>query len=82
MVEKGLSGGQFVADHPVDLIAEGEESVKQESQDVEGGQRRGQMRFAVAEVVIKMVSSLFRVLLFSFSIFHRARPASAMPATF
>ena len=50
LFEEDLARRQGGADQPVSLIAEGQESVKEEGQDIQGRQQRGEMLLAVAEV--------------------------------
>jgi len=54
----------------------------EEGQQDQAGQQGGEMLFAVAVVVLGMVPLVLRVLLFSFSIFQRLRPAATRAMTF
>ena len=65
VVEEGLARGQGRADEPIGVVAEGEEGVREQGEHVHGGEQRGEMFLAVAEVMLQMIALGFeRVVVF------------------
>jgi len=80
--EEGLPGWEVAAYRWVAGGKQIEHGMGEEGQQDQAGQQGGEMLFAVAVVVLGMVPLVLRVLLFSFSIFQRLRPAATRAMTF
>lgn len=73
ILEEGSAGGSVGADEPVVLIGEGEKGVIEKGQDVQSGQERSEMLFAVAKVMFQVLAlGLKRVVVLVFDL--PARP--------
>ena len=82
VVEKPFAR-QKLTDAPVARIHQVQQGVKQEGQEIEGGQQGGEVLFAVTEVMVQMVTLGFeRIVVFVLCPFQRARPSRTTSATF
>jgi hypothetical protein len=69
VVEEGFARRQGGADEPVVFVGQGQKGEIEEGQDVQGGQQRGELLLAVAEVVFEVIAlGLERVVVLVFDL--------------